>query len=337
MTPPRDHFAFKIPVQSTVKSRVKTPTRLRTLINAYSLAAGITTLLGMLLATAGSVSASPGGIDKPCTPAEEYIRSSRYLRKQKHIELSEAETGKISEQVSLSCRGGARRFEDTIEVLSKAGYPAKVLIQTALDQSRSSDERTDLFLTVFQVTFARDGLDLTAQAALETSLRLTQSTRSDESSPRPSGDEREAILNSARKAFKEISLQCIKDARRGGWELPKSDCARLATDLALPILEGKLNGNRVPDTVREFVEFAARASDGPSFTLRASLDLSQELLSLSEEAALEYIKGWRHAVSEDGLKLPKNQASEFALRLVKQATSSPKPQPTSNSPRDQNR
>jgi|GEM_PF-6304256 len=281
--------------------------------------------------------AAGNAAEKPCTPAQEYIRSSRYLKKQKHVELSDADLAKISEQVSRGCRGGARRFEDTIDVLSKAGFPAKTLIETALEQSRSSDDRTDLFLTIFQITFARDGFDLSARDALELSSRLAAPSASGDGSFGVPRADREATLKPARNAFKDISLQCLREARRGGWELPRIDCARRAADIALPILEGKLNGNRVPDTLREFVAFTARSTEGPAMPLRASLDLGQELLGLSEEAPLEYIKGWLHAVSEDGLRLPKPQASEFALKLVKQGSNGSRQQPASVSPHDQKR
>jgi hypothetical protein len=252
----------------------------------------------------GLQAAEPAG----CAPVQEFITTVEYLRKQKHVGMDEAGIRNAADQVSQSCTGGGRRFREAMEVLSLAELPGARALGLALRAAESSDERSALFLTVFKVAFARNGLDLTAEQALELAERLALGAG-------VGGDVRTQEAE-AGEDFKKIALHCLATVREGGWELPRVECARLAVDIAARVLSGKLKSGRAPGVLRDFVQFASREGEGPTLALRQAIQLGEELLSVSDRAPAEYITGWKYAVKESGLGLPPAAAQEWARKLA---------------------
>ena len=250
-----------------------------------------------------------------CTPAQEYVSTIEYLRKQSHVVLDETVIRSAAEKVSQTCMGGARRFRESFEVLSLAELPGSRLLALGLRAAESGDERNILFLTVFKVSYARNGFDLSVEQALELAERLVPAE--------PKGGAPRVSEADVSDDFKKIALNCLASVKEGGWELPRAECARIAVDIVARVLSGRLGAGRAPDVLRNFVQFVSREKNGPSLALRDAIRLGDELLTVSDQAPLEYIHGWKYASKESGLRLPPAAAHELARKLALRATSVP--------------
>ena len=248
----------------------------------------------ILSSFAGSAQAAP--IPASCATAREFITTLEFLRSDSELKPSEEQARQLAEQVATGCTGAAARMIRVAKILHRAGLSANDSLKTGVEFAAKTDREMETFIAVFRRAFLEEYLDLDLPAAVKLGRSLST--------------EFEGDVFAVRDDFERIVDHCIA---RNRWALPKPRCAQLAAEIAR---SGQAWSGGVSEPFLKLMEFVTRDSSGPKVSTDQALHLARDLTKSGPEAADSFTVAYKYAVSDDGLKLSREDAIRFAQNLA---------------------
>jgi hypothetical protein len=249
--------------------------------------------VGALLLTPLAFSAEP---PKTCESAKEFITALEFLRGDADFRIPEAEARELSVKIADGCTGAARRFIRVSKALNGAGADRKDSTRFGLQFAGAREVEADAFLTVFRSALASDGLDLTLSDSLKLALSLATEFKGD--------------LERARKDFESLSIYCVDPGRVG---VSRMRCADLVAKVV------RSSADWTSSAAREWIEAYEflRSPRGPALVTAEAVGVAENLVSIGPAGFRNFQQSYLYALSDSGLKLPRNEAISFALRLAR--------------------
>ena len=233
-----------------------------------------------------------------CPAAEEFTAAMGYLRHATALKLGEPAMRALALRVAAGCEGAAARFAATFELLSRSHLDSASALEVAVQVGSRDDQTKQAFDLVFRRAFLATELDL----ELHESLQLARDLALD-----LSGD-----TTQASEDFATVVRFCTG---RGGLDLPKPGCAKLAARLARRAAQG--DGTSVAVAFVDAFEFLTGA-DGPHVTTADALRIAEEVVAISPFAVENYRRAYGFAVATKGLRLSRQDGLKLALSVAEQ-------------------
>lgn len=235
-------------------------------------------------------------LQNDCAAAKEFITAMEYLRTQKHMDYTDPQAQKIAHKVSSGCTGAAQRFIKAHEVLFKVEAGSLAALRAGIDLSLKSDEYTDTFLEIFKKTYLSEYLDLD----LTTSLKIARALSIDFK-----GD-----INTSIQDYQVLTDFCLKNA---SLNLSKPKCALISGRVIKKSEKYKL------PIAEEFIRLFTFLRDNKSInaTIAESLEIAEEIVTISPNAVDNFIYAFKYGVQNKGLALSARKSIDFAYTLSK--------------------
>lgn len=259
-------------------------------------------LFWSILLVSPAFSAEP---PKVCESAKEFITALEFLRGDADFRVPENEAREWAVKIAEGCTGSARRYIRVSKALNGAGADRRDSSRYGLQFSHSSEAQADAFITVFRSALAADGLDLTLADSLKLGLALSTGFHGD--------------LERARKDFETLALYCV-DSNKAG--LSRSRCADLAANVVKASAEWTTSISREWIDAFEFL----RSAKGPELVTAEAAQIAEVLVSSSPAGVQNFKQSYLYAISDSGLKLARDAAVGFALRLARIQPKTGKPE-----------
>ena len=251
-------------------------------------------ILFMLLSTPFfSVSFASDTTD--CLTTREFITTLEFLRSDENFKMKDTEAQDISFAVSAGCTGSAKRFIRIAKTLSTAGANRKSATEVALPFAKLTDDQTDAFVSAFKLSIAEDSLDLDFQDSAKIALSISKDY---------SGD-----LKFARKDFEKIVELCTDTGR---FAVARKDCGPFAARIAR---SGAKWEKGAAEPFLETLEFLI-SEKGPALSGFQALEWSEKVTTQGPSAKENFKQAYQYAISTGGLKLNRNEAVQFAVKMA---------------------
>ena len=237
-------------------------------------------------------------LEYKCSPAKEYITVLSYLKQNKNLNIPETQQKIIAEEISQSCSGGAKRFINVVEVLTKSHLSVSESINLAKDYALSDDDKTEAFLMMFSLLYLSEYLDLDINSALKVAQNFSSNF---------SGDIKIAKVN-----FQKIVDFCVASKHLS---LTHVVCAELASRITQC---GYQFVQEIASSFKEaFYFLTSSKNDAPNLITSDAIGIAEELVCTSPYALDNFKTAFKFAISKSGHNLPRAEAIKFALNLAK--------------------
>lgn len=234
--------------------------------------------------------------DYQCTPAREFIATMNFLRDRPAFGLKDDKSKEVALAVAAGCRGAAKRFIQTTDILIQAGIPSAAAIETAVLIGKGEEDQGDAFLAVFKSAFLPRGLDMKAEEALAIANALSIEFR---------GSRKKAVRD-----FELLVEFCIESS---SIDLPKPKCGEIASKIAS---KGQNNDDGVAKPFIRTIEFLTSSSDGPQLVLYQAITIAESLALNSPNALDNYVQAYKWVTSKAGMSLERKDAVELAKTIA---------------------
>jgi hypothetical protein len=230
-----------------------------------------------------------------CLTTREFITTLEFFRKDSDFKMKDSEAQDWSFQVAEGCTGAAKRFIRIAKTLSNAGANRKTAVEVALPFAKATDDQTEAFISAFKLSIAEDVLDMD----FLNSTKIAKSI-----SIEHPGD-----LKFALKDFEKIVKTCSNSTR---FAISRKDCGSLAATIAQA---GSKWEKGAADPFLETYEFLT-SEKGPTLINSQAVNWSEKIISQGPAAKENFKQAYQYASSSDGLKLNRDEATRFALKMA---------------------
>lgn len=242
-----------------------------------------------------------------CESGREYIASYRYFTEHKELAVSDERKRDLSYKISSGCNHAAWRFINVFEILYHAKFPSALAINTGLEFVNASDEKTEAFLSIFEMSFVRSFLDFDAQTSLNIAKNL--SIRLEDFPKWLKGD------------FQKLAKFCSSEKDLG---INKSECAGFVVELiklnaSKRDRQGQILASGIAEPFINGYNYLTQDEDGPKLVTNEAIKELITILKVSPYGVDNFQKMYEYTTNE--MKLERNEAihlsTEIALKTSK--------------------
>lgn len=249
----------------------------------------------IILFSSAAMAKMPESKPETCLSSREYITTLEFLRENKAFGLEEKDCRVVSSKVSEGCTGSSKRFIQVINVLTKAGVPSKLALETAQKFALSSDDTTAAFMTVFKGAFIDSLLDLDVSQALNVAMELSYSY--------------EGNKKLAEKHFNKLVEFCMD---KKSLDLPIPECARMSVRVI------KSGSAFEFDITKDFIDLFNYLGDQSKSNLPTfeALKVAEHVVKYGPEAKKNFTQAYEYAISKSGMEASQKDAIEFGKTMA---------------------
>ncbi|NCN40600.1 hypothetical protein GW916_05055 [bacterium] len=236
---------------------------------------------------------------RDCSSSKEFLTSSEFLKKERIFPVHSDEIQNLSLKIIEGCDGSAQRFIQVFTTLDKAGFVRKKAIETALMFTKKTDVQAKTFCLVFQKSYLKKYLDLSAADAFKLASDMIQIE--------------DGATSPAASDFEETVAFCVGDRRL---TLPKKYCASQAIQLAK--ISGEY-GESLFDDLKDLVLWFIERNE-KDFPAPKAFSQAFEIVKFGPRAKDNFLKTLKYLNGESGPKMKPDEAFQLALKVSQLST-----------------
>ncbi len=237
-----------------------------------------------------------------CKSGREYIASYRYFSEHKELAVSDERKRDLSYKISSGCTHAAWRFINVFEILYHAKFPSALAINTGLEFVNASDEKTQAFLSIFEMSFVRSFLDFDAKTSLDIAKSLSIGM----------GD----FPVWLKEDFEKLAKFC---SSQQDLAINKSECAGFVVELVKLNAnkrdrEGKVLSSGIAEPFISGYAYLTQNEDGPKLVSNEAIKELMAILKVSPYGIDNFEKMYEYATNE--MKLERNEAIQLSTEIA---------------------